>query len=210
MRLLLLSLGTGALPDFIADHVGRPASTVRLGYLDDAARPYAGLPFVAAERARIVAQGYRVIALTAGDFEDPAAFGATLEGLDALYVAGGNTFALLAALRRRSVDAALVAQVQAGLPYIGASAGAIVTGPSIEPASLMDDPAEAPALAERRGLGLVDTVVIPHADGALPPYPPALIAEIRRTYGATYPLTFLDDDQALRIDDAAPRLIASP
>ena len=127
-----------------------------------------------------------------------------------LYVAGGNTVVLLASLRRRGADVVLIEKVRAGLPYIGSSAGSIVTGPSLEPVSIMDDPSEAPELTDRNGLGLVDTVVIPHADGALPPYPPELITQIKQTYDSEYPLTFLDDDQALLIDDASPRLIASP
>ncbi|MDB1088884.1 Type 1 glutamine amidotransferase-like domain-containing protein [Streptomyces sp. ACA25] len=106
----------------------------------------------------------------------------------------------------------VVERVRAGLPYIGASAGSIVTGPSIEPVSPMDDPAEAPDLTDRTGLGLglVDTVIIPHADGALPPYPPELIAQVRQTYGTDYPLTFLDDDQALLVENAPSGLISSP
>lgn len=208
--MLLLSLGVGAVPDFIADHVNRPAGEVRIGYLNDAARPYAGEEFVAAERQQLAELGYELTDITAESFDDADAFGAALDDLDVLYVAGGNTFALLASLRRHGADAVVVDRVRAGLPYIGSSAGSIVTGPSIEPASLMDDPADAPDLTDRGGLGLVDTVVIPHADGALPPYPPALIAQIKQTYETDYSLTFINDDQALLVENAQPRQITSP
>ncbi|OLT34747.1 peptidase S51 dipeptidase E [Rhodococcus sp. CUA-806] len=210
MHLLLLSLGVGAVPEFIAAHTDRPADEVRIGYLNDAARPYAGEEFVAAERAQLAELGYLLTDFTAADFGDAETFGAALDDFDVLYVAGGNTFVLLASLRRRGADVVLIEKVRAGLPYIGSSAGSIVTGPSLEPVSIMDDPSEAPELTDRNGLGLVDTVVIPHADGALPPYPPELISLIKQTYDSEYPLTFLDDDQALLIDDASPRLIASP
>ena len=42
MALLLLSLGVGAVPDFITTHVNRPANEIRVGYLNDAAGPFAG------------------------------------------------------------------------------------------------------------------------------------------------------------------------
>ncbi|WP_216693352.1 Type 1 glutamine amidotransferase-like domain-containing protein [Dietzia psychralcaliphila] len=210
MNLLLLSLGVGAVPDFIAEHVARPAPAVRIGYLNDAASPYAGAEFVAAERAQLSDLGYVLTDITAADFGDAGAFASALDGVDVLYVAGGNTFVLLAALRRHGADAVLVDRVRAGLPYIGSSAGSVITGPSIEPISLMDDPSAAPDLADRSGLGLVETVVIPHADGALPPYPPALIARLKDTYGSDYPLTCVNDDQALLVESETPRLISSP
>lgn len=210
MALLLLSLGIGAVPGFIADTVERPAAEIRIGYLDDAAQPYAGEGFVAEERQQLADLGYPLTDLTVADFDDADAFATALDRCDVVYVAGGNTFALLAALRRHGADAVLAERVRSGLPYIGSSAGSIITGPSVEPVSLMDDPAEAPDLVRRDGLGLVDTIVIPHADGALPPYPAELINQIRQTYGDDYRLTFLDDDQALLVGQGQPRLIASP
>ncbi|EYT61981.1 peptidase S51 dipeptidase E [Dietzia sp. UCD-THP] len=210
MNLLLLSLGVGAVPALLAEHVNRPAPAVRIGYLNDAASPYAGAGFVAAERAQLADLGYVLTDITAADIDDTSGSAAALDGLDAVYVAGGNTFVLLAALRRHGADAVLTGRVRAGLPYIGSSAGSVVTGPGIDPVSLMDDPSAAPDLADRSGLGLVDTVVIPHADGALPPYPPELIARLVETYGSTYPLTLVNDDQALLVEDGSARLISSP
>ncbi|WP_280759222.1 Type 1 glutamine amidotransferase-like domain-containing protein [Prescottella agglutinans] len=198
------------MPDFIAANVERATGEVRIGYLNDAARPYAGEEFVTAEREQLAKLGYALTDIAVGDYDRADAFGTILDGLDALYVAGGNTFVLLAALRRHGADAVIVERVRAGLPYIGSSAGSIITGPSIEPVSLMDNPDEAPNLTHRTGLGLIDTVVIPHADGALPPYPPELIAQIKRTYDADYPLTFVNDDQAILVENTAPRLIPSP
>lgn len=210
MHLLLLSLGVGAVPGFIASHVRRPAEEIRVGYVDDAARPYADEWFVAAEREQLAELGYSLTDITVGDFDDAGSFDAVLEDVDALYVAGGNTFVLLAALRRHGCDEALLERVRQGLPYIGSSAGSIITGLSVEPLSLMDDPADALDLVDRAGLALVETVVIPHADGALPHYPSELIERIDRTYGAEYALTFVNDDQALLVEGASVQLLPSP
>jgi dipeptidase E len=53
---------------------------------------------------------------------------ATLEGAEALFVGVGNTYALLARLRHGALLEPIRARVRAGLPYLGASAGANVAG----------------------------------------------------------------------------------
>lgn len=128
---------------------------------------------------------------------------------DAPFVAGGNTFALLEALRISGNDDVLVDHVRRGLPYIGLSAGSIVAGPDVTPASLMDDPADGPALENHEGLDLIDVTPIPHADGALPPYPPELIRRTVDTYGSDFALLPLRDDQALLVEDGSATVIAS-
>lgn len=208
MNLLLLSLGAIAVPGFLSDCLPAASTPLRIGYINDAAAIYGEAGFVAAERDQLAAFGYELLDLRVRDLA-LAEFEASLNGLDAIYVAGGNTFALLEALRSNGSGDLLVERVRAGLPYIGLSAGSLVTGPSIAPASLMDDPADAPALHDLTGLCLIDRVVIPHADGQLPPYPPALIANTVDAYGADFPLLLLHDDQALLVSDGGHRIIES-
>lgn len=206
--LLLLSLGTGAVPAFLDAHRPSGSGALTLGYVPDAARAHAGEPWVAAERERVAALGHRVVdvVLTGA----PAAtVAAALDGVDAVYVAGGNTFALLDALRAHGADRVLVERVRAGLLYIGSSAGSIAAGPSAVPATLMDDATEVPRLTDHRGLGLTDAVVVPHADGALPPYPPELIARTLERYGADHDLVPVRDDQALLVEDGRRTLVPS-
>ncbi|MFF2050211.1 Type 1 glutamine amidotransferase-like domain-containing protein [Leifsonia sp. NPDC058194] len=211
MRVLLLSSGAGALPAFLEEAV-RPGA-LRIGYVPDAALPDAalpdpGAPFASSELERIAAFGHRVevVRLSGSPLDE---IEQALDRVDALYVAGGNTFALLHAMRSTGADRAITDRVRAGLPYIGLSAGSVVAGPTIEPITLMDDPTEAPELGDRSGLGLVDTVVVPHAGGLSP------LAEVTgrivAEYGARHPLRLLTDDQALVLDGRGEglRLIAS-
>lgn len=209
MNLLLLSLGMGAVSAFLERTTIASSRPLRLGYLADAASAYADAPFVLTERAGIDALGHDVVDLRAAGAAD-GAFATALDDLDALYVASGSTFALLAALRSSGADRAITARVRAGLPYIGTSAGSIVAGASIEPASLMDDPADAPDLHDYTGLGMIEGVVIPHADGQLPPYPLTLIERTLDQYGTRFDLIPLHDDQALLVDSAGSRVIDSP
>lgn len=205
--LLLLSLGLGAVPAFLAERApaGRPLT---IGYVPDAALPYADAPFVAAERDRVAALGHPLVDVRLTG-SDPAAVATALDGVDALYVAGGSTFALLDALRSSGADAVVVERVRAGLAYIGSSAGSVVAGPSIEPVSLMDDPADAPGLTDLRGLGLTEAVVVPHADGKLPPYPLELIGRTLARYGDDHELVPLCDDEALLVTGPGWTVVAS-
>ena len=208
MRLLLLSWQSGALAPFLADASGDPDRGLTIGYVTDAQAGLAGAPFVAAERARVSALGHDVREINARNTK-PDQLDAELAALDALYVASGSTFALLEALKTTGNDAVIIDHVRAGLPYIGTSAGSIIAGPDIAPASLMDDPADGPLLQDTQGLALVDTTVVPHADGLLPPYPPELIDRILETYGVEHRLQPLRDDQALLVDARGAQVIAS-
>ena len=183
---------------------------LRIGYVTDAQTNDEGTPFVETECGRVQALSPDVILIEARTLTRER-FDANLRSIDALYVASGSTFALLASLRTTGNDVVVVEHVEAGLPYIVivCSAGSIITGPDIAPLSLMDDPADGPLLLNTKGLGLIGTTVVPHADGMLPPYPAELIERILRTYCADYALQPLRDDQALPIDDNGERLIPS-
>ena len=55
----------------------------------------------------------------------------TLAQAEALFMGGGNTYALLGRLRQSGLLAAIRERVLAGMPYLGASAGSNVAGPTI-------------------------------------------------------------------------------
>jgi dipeptidase E len=55
----------------------------------------------------------------------------------------------------------------------------------------------------------VDVVVVPHADGALPPYPPEVIEQTVERYGDAHRLVLLRDDQALLVEGAESLVVAS-
>ncbi|GAA1702775.1 Type 1 glutamine amidotransferase-like domain-containing protein [Microbacterium sediminicola] len=166
------------------------------------------MPFVTAERDALERLGHELIPITVRAMP-PRELDRVLADLDAVYVASGSTFALLEALQTTGGGAVVSERVRNGLPYIGASAGSIVAGPDATPASLMDDPADGPTLTSFDALGLVDHVVIPHADGLLPPYPRELIERTLETYGAEYALLPLRDDQAFLTQSGWGRVVDS-
>ena len=197
MKLILTSFGHHQLPDFLS---GRT-----LAYIPDAARSMANAGFIKTERETLRAQGFQLVDLPLAT-TNLSDLNETLTAVDGIYVAGGETFDLLHILRSTGADEIITAQVRAGLPYIGCSAGSIVAGPDIEAISLLDDPTIAP-VQSTTGLGLTDLVVIPHAAGNLPPFPIDMIAKTVQQYGEKWPLVLLRDGQALLIDDHSVQLV---
>lgn len=55
-----------------------------------------------------------------------------IEGAEAFFAGGGNTFRLLKALQEGGLIAPLRRRVESGAPYIGASAGSNIAGPTIK------------------------------------------------------------------------------
>lgn len=197
-------MNDSVVPDFLAECCG--TGPIRLGYLPDAAEA-AG--FGEGFRADLEKLGHEIVDLRARE-TDAESFGALLDSVDAVYGSPGETFVLLEALQLHGCDRVLAEHVRAGLPYIGFSAGSIIAGSSVTPLELMDNRDLAPGLLSDTALGLVDAVIVPHADGKIPDYPPALIQELIETFGDDYNLLLLNDDQALRVRDSGTEIIDVP
>lgn len=197
MRLLLASYLHPQLERFF---------TGTVAYVSDAARTCLEAPFAVYEREQIAKYGFKVADLALADTPF-AEIEHTLSSVDGVYVASGETFDLLDVLRSTGAGDLIADRVRKGLPYAGSSAGAMVAGPSIEPHSIMDSPAIAPGLSDYAGLNLVNRVIVPHAQGTLPPYPISIIARTVETYGEQWPLTLLRDGEALLVEDDVVRIV---
>lgn len=80
--------------------------------------------------------------------------------MDYIYVTEGNTFEILAFLRERGFDYVIPEAFRRGATYIGASAGAMIAGTSIEEALSFD--LNFAQMNDFEGLCLFDGIVIPH------------------------------------------------
>jgi dipeptidase E len=81
--------------------------------------------------------------------------GSELDEFDAVYIGGGNTFALLAELRKSGFEHALTEYVRRGKTIYGGSAGAAVLGRDIRTVTYLD----------RNDVGLVQTKGLDLAQG---------------------------------------------
>ncbi|WP_207843655.1 Type 1 glutamine amidotransferase-like domain-containing protein [Williamsia soli] len=202
-ELLLVSRWLSSIPGFLTPRTGPGA---RIGFVPTASSIYDDRAWVDLDRTTLHDQGWQTVeldieAMASADMES------ALTTVDAVFVSGGNVFHLLAAMRRTGFAEILTARVLAGLPYIGASAGACVVGSDIAPLGLLDDPTEATGLHSTTGLGWIDEVIVPHADGIVSG--PAVIDEVVRLYGEQFPLRLLADDQALLVSAGTLSVVAS-
>ncbi|MBI2156443.1 MAG: dipeptidase PepE [Candidatus Rokubacteria bacterium] len=126
---------------------------------------------------------------------------ATLEGADALFVGGGNTYALLKRLREAGLLDPIRARVRAGLPYLGSSAGSNVAGLNI----LTTNDWNVVGLAAFEALGLVPFSINPHyleTDPAMAPGSETRDERIREYHAVrSDPVVGIEEGTLLRVED---------
>ncbi len=81
-----------------------------------------------------------------------------LDEVDAVFVGGGNTFALLQRLRQSGMLVRMAARVRVGMPYLGSSAGTNITGPTI----LTTNDWNVSGVSEFGGMSLFPWQINPH------------------------------------------------
>lgn len=84
--------------------------------------------------------------------------GVSFDDADAVFVGGGNTFRLLDSLYRQDLIGVIRRRVDAGMPYIGSSAGSIVACPTLK--TTKDMPVVEPPSFD--ALGLAPFQISPH------------------------------------------------
>jgi len=112
-------------------------------------------------------------------------------------VGGGNVYYLLFQARKSGFDQVIQKCMRNNLVYIGASAGSMLVGSTIE--SSLDDPTIVPELTDYRGLRLVDVSIRPHWGSEY--YLKRYHQEMDRLYGLKQKMIFLRDDQYLHVKD---------
>lgn len=164
-----------------------------------AAEPLADGPRMTTDlRRRLIDLGIEVVEVDA----DGRVLDQIERDIAAVVVGPGDPFHLLGTIRGRGIDDRLRRAVAAGVPYVGVSAGAMIAGPSIEPV-IAWSPFDAPPTLDRRGVGLVDTVVLAHRDrDDRAERLPGLLAAA----GESLPVVALADDQSLVVDASGTRL----
>ena len=81
--------------------------------------------------------------------------------IDAIFVAGGNSFYLLQQLKIKYVIQELIEFANNKI-YVGTSAGACIACPSIDYVQELDNKSQAPLLNNYNAMNLVDFYVLPH------------------------------------------------
>lgn len=84
-----------------------------------------------------------------------------LNNIQVIYFCGGNTFYLLDQVIKTGCDEILKEKINAGVIFIGSSAGSMIVGTRIDLVSTIDDKSKAPDL-KSTGLEIVDLSILPH------------------------------------------------
>jgi len=127
----------------------------------------------------------------------------TLAAAPALFMGGGNTYALLRRLRAAGLLDAIRERVRAGMPYMGASAGSNVAGPNI----LTTNDWNVVALDRFEALGFVPFNINPHykeSDPAMAPHSETRDDRIREYHAVnTNPVLGLEEGSWVVMDGGA-------
>jgi dipeptidase E len=127
----------------------------------------------------------------------------TLAGAEALFMGGGNTYALLKRLMASRLLAPIRERVRAGMPYLGVSAGSNVAGPTI----LTTNDWNVVALDRVDALGLVAFNINPHykeTDPAMAPFSETRDDRIREYHVVNAnPVAGLEEGSWLVMEDGA-------
>ena len=157
MRLLLISNSTNAGEPYLAYPMPRIEEFLR-GVREVVFVPYAAVTFSYAEyerrvQERFAALGIRVRSVHRAD--NPAAM---IRRAEAICVGGGNTFALAKKMQEQGLMRAIRSRIEAGVPYVGWSAGSNVACPMISTTN--DMPIVEPE--SFRAVGAVKFQINPH------------------------------------------------
>ena len=191
-KILLISSGLEAIKDF----VGRPPETLRMVFIPTAGNPDKDVWWIDKDRDVLTRMGFRYTELDLASTPTER-LTESLNDVDLIYIAGGYTYYLLEQIRNTGFDTVLAKFMERGGLYVGASAGALIAGPDIEPCSSLDDPKYGPSLTSTKGIGLIDIVPMPHYDMS---ERSSAIEAIIAKYKDAYKVVPITDDEAIVYD----------
>ncbi len=178
-------------------------------HLGEARRPEYRAKYIAA----MAELGFEAFELDLREFfPTPHRLTLTLEGVDLLWVTGGNTFVLRKAMRLSGLDAWLPRQLREDrIVYGGFSAGVCVTEPSLRGIHLADEPdahpsGYPPSETIWEGLRLVDFHIVPHYR-SLHPESPLMEAVVAYHEAHAQPYRTLADGEVIVINGAVVEVL---
>ena len=151
--IILLSSNNQILKQYL-----QPSATV--GFIPTASELDDDRWYMEKDRTAITNMGFNVVNIEISS-ESKTEITDKLAHVDAVFVAGGNTFYLLQKLTEKDVLSNL-ADFARHKTYIGASAGSCIACPSIDYLDKLDDKNQAPLLVQYNALNLVDFYILPH------------------------------------------------
>ncbi len=202
MLLYLTSSANKTLKELVP-FLPKPPQAMTVAFIPTAGDLYEDKPWQEADRERLKEIGFTVVDVDIKEIKGDV-LRKKLEAVDVIFVAGGNTSYLLEQAQQSNFLEIARQLVRDGKIYIGSSAGSMLAGPNLELDKMYDDGEFGKELASYDALGLVDFVVLPHADNpAQEPY----TKKVLERYNDICKLKLLNDNQALFVTDNETKLI---
>ena len=171
-------------------------SNSNIGFIPTASELDNDRGYMEKDRKDLISMNYNIINIDISN-ESKANIIKMLNSVDAIFIAGGNCFYLLQQLKIKDVLQELIEFANRKV-YIGISAGACISCPSIDYAQTLDDKSQAPLLDNYKSMNLVDFYILPHYNNK-EKYT-KLADEIERKY-KDYKFIKLSNEQAIIVDD---------
>ncbi|MEI9966862.1 MAG: Type 1 glutamine amidotransferase-like domain-containing protein [Candidatus Moraniibacteriota bacterium] len=202
MKIFLTSTAADTLEKLLPS-ISKNPSEMKVAFIPTAGDLYPDKPWQERDRDTLKELGFQVedIDLKVTRHEE---LKAALTQVDIIFVAGGNTSYLLEQAQKSGFLNIAKDLVHSGTIYIGSSAGSLLAGPNIEVDKIYSEGEFEKELMSYEGLGLVDFVILPHANKeGYRPY----IERIKTQYGQKYPFVELGDNQAIVLIDGKKELL---
>lgn len=130
MNLLLISNSTNAGEPYLQYPMGEIAKTFA-GVKEVVFIPYAAVTFSYAEYEKKVQERFSEIGIRVRSIHRSPNPRIMIRHAEAICIGGGNTFALLKKMQEQKLLSAILRRLEAGVPYVGWSAGSNVCAPTI-------------------------------------------------------------------------------
>ena len=198
-RILLLSSGR-----FLENHskvFDRPFRELKMVYIPTAAKGTSNAEYVSRRKTFLKKEGYDYRELDL-DGKNEKELREVLRGVEVIFVEGGNSFYLLKSVRESGFDKVLPDLLDAGIIYVGVSAGSYIACPTIEMATWKDPGKyDRYGITDFRAIALVPFLVSVHYNEN---YRELLTEKIR---SCSLSVKILNDDQAILIQGDTVQLI---
>jgi len=202
--LLLTSGGMQPMKDEIIKLLQKPAYDVTVAFINTAAKPEENLDYVRKDWNIMKEEmGFNVEEVDIEGKKEHEVM-KLLELKDIIFVAGGNTFYLLKAMRKCNFEKVIRKLLKQGKVYIGASAGSIVAGRSIKTAGWKNADKNLVGLKNLKALNLVPFDIFVHYQ---PEHAEIIKQKIKNPKKRAKKLKILTDEQAILVQGKEVDLI---
>jgi peptidase E len=194
-KTILLTSNGMQVKDEIVKLLEKPSYDITVAFITTAAKPLIDVDFVKRDWDIMRDTGFNVQEVDI-DGKTESQVMKLLELKDIIFVEGGNAFYLLKAMRACNFEKIIRKLLKKGKVYLGASAGSMVAGRTIESANWKDGGKNLVKLRNLRGLNLVPFNIFVHYQ---PEHAELIKQKIKNPKKRKKKLRILTDDQALLI-----------